>query len=83
MPTKYIKKSQLSNGLIKAAVKIKKQDFWGLLDEKGETEVTPFQYEYMGEYDTNGFCKVRRDSLYGFLDSDGKELLPCKYQEIV
>ena len=80
MPTKYIEEIELSNGLIKAAVKIEKQDFWGIIDEEGK-EVTPFQYEEIIDF-FEGYADVKKDGLWGFVDDEGKEVVPCRYKEV-
>lgn len=55
----------------------------GFLNEKGDT-VVPFVYDkvhmlYHYEF-RNGICKVaKKDSGFGYIDTMGKEFIPCKY----
>lgn len=39
------------------------------------------RYDVLGEY-TEGYAPVRRDSLWGFIDTEGNEVIPCVYDEV-
>lgn len=54
---------------------------WGLIDQSGEFVVEP-TYDYIYDYQTNGYAIFRNSSLYGMLDQSGKEILPAVYDSI-
>jgi hypothetical protein len=46
----------------------------------------PVEYDDIGEFNQYGFALVRKgqkkEALYGFINRNGKEILPCQYQQI-
>ena len=59
--------------------KIHKGGKWSLINRQGET-VVPFVYDYIEDY-SDGLAAVRNEqSLYGYIDKSGKEVIPCKYE---
>ncbi|MBI5219837.1 MAG: WG repeat-containing protein [Bacteroidia bacterium] len=53
--------------------------YWGFINKKGEEIIKP-KYETVDGF-KNGFCRVKADDGYGFLNSSMKEALPCKLKE--
>ncbi len=50
----------------------------GIIDKSGKWIVKPGQYDYLGEYG-DSVCAFRQNRKWGFLDRDGREILPAKY----
>lgn len=51
----------------------------GFINKMGEF-ITPIHYDKIW-YPKNGLCKVERGSLIGYIDTTGKEIIPCKYED--
>ncbi len=70
------------NGFVngRAWVKMKNSDYWSLIDETGKVIPTN-KYEkvgYLFDFNPNVTAVYRLGKL-GFIDMDGKEIIPCKY----
>ena len=50
----------------------------GLIDRNGNV-VVPVEYEEVN-YPTDGMIRVRKNGLYGFLDTTGKVMVDCQYR---
>ena len=57
---------------------------WGYIDRDGKL-VIPYQYQEIVGFDemefNNGYAIVKRNNLYGCIDVDGNEIVPCIYKE--
>ena len=80
IPCKYdkIKGKGFVNG--RAWVKKKGADYWTLIDKKGN-EIPVNNYEKVGYlFEQNeGLMAVYANGRMGFINQDGKEVIPCKY----
>ena len=66
------------NGIAEVREHFKKSS--GLLNNKGEI-LTPLKYQKIEAYN-NGFYKVKNDDLWGFVNTEGKEVIPTKYDMV-
>ena len=39
------------------------------------------KYDWQDNFIWNGLIKVRLDGMYGFINKDGEEIIPCKYED--
>ncbi len=53
-----------------------------LVDKDNLKLMTTTTYEVVGAYDVNHFFPVRKDKMWGLIDSTCKIVAPCKYAEI-
>ena len=51
----------------------------GIVDLEGNMLVPCGEYDYIYEYDLNGYARVEKDGLYGLIDLDGNLVVPCEY----
>ena len=49
-----------------------------IIDKKGN-QVSDQEYEYISNF-YKGFAVVKNNDMYGIIDTQGKEVIPCKYQ---
>lgn len=59
----------------------------GVIDAAGNVVVPPTKYSWIGEFH-NGFAAVQayapdKQGLYGFIDREGNEVVPCKYSGVI
>lgn len=59
---------------------------FGIMDFKGNIIVNVGKYVNFGGYDELGFCCVAKEKdantwLYGFIDKNGKEVIPCTFKQ--
>ena len=55
---------------------------YGVVDLEGNIVVPFGEYDYVYEFDLNGYARVEKDSLCGLIDLSGKCVVPCEYDEI-
>ena len=51
----------------------------GIVDLEGNMLVPCGEYDYIYEYDLNGYARVEKDGLYGLIDLNGNLVVPCEY----
>ena len=56
---------------------IKKDGYWGAVNEKGNIVIEP-AYEMIGPFE-DGFASVKAEGKWGVIDENGEILLPCEY----
>lgn len=54
----------------------------GLMNSEGEIVISCKYDMTINGFNELGLAQVRRDHLYGFIDTTGKEVIKCKYQSI-
>ncbi|MBN2730717.1 MAG: WG repeat-containing protein [Bacteroidales bacterium] len=60
----------------------------GMMDSAQNIIIPAIYEEFHGfgklryTYDSNEYSRVMRDSLYGFIDLEGKEVIPCKFEQL-
>lgn len=54
----------------------------GVVDLEGNIVVPFGEYDYVYEFDLNGYARVEKDSLCGLIDLSGKCVVPCEYDDI-
>ncbi|MFA9389200.1 MAG: WG repeat-containing protein [Prolixibacteraceae bacterium] len=54
------------------------ENTWILIDENGN-ESAALNYDYIWDADNQGFYKVFKNDKYGFINKQGKEVIPLKY----
>lgn len=67
-----------------AIVRKKKADGekFGVINLKGEEVVPPEKYTYVSAFSSIGLAKVKNElGYYGFIDRDGKEVVPAIYKD--
>lgn len=52
----------------------------GFINLKGEL-VIPYQYEFAWFFN-DGLAMVKKNGKYGFIDRNGKEVIPCEYEDV-
>src|SRR5574344_1795491 len=52
----------------------------GFIDLEGNV-IVPFDYEYCGTF-SEGLADVRKNGLIGFVNKNGKLVIPCKYENL-
>jgi len=67
----------ISDSLYKVSVK---NPYIFYFSNRGRQYCLPQYNRYMGF--SGGRCAVRRDSLWGFLDDQGKESIPCRFEAV-
>lgn len=66
----------------------KKNGLYGLMDLSTDILIPPLYQQFNGfrqimyTKDPNPYAMVMRDSLYGYIDRQGKEVIPCKYKHL-
>lgn len=60
---------------------IKKDQLWGLINEKGEIIHAP-QYEAMSVFDIYGYATVQRNGQVGILNNQAQLVLPVNYEDV-
>jgi hypothetical protein len=53
----------------------------GIID-KDRNIVVPIVYDFMNNFYYEGMLEVRKGELFGFVDRNGKEIIPCKYDYV-
>lgn len=53
----------------------------GWEDENG-TLVVDYKYDFIGAFSDKGIAMVKNGDAYGFINKEGKEIVPCAYDEI-
>lgn len=53
----------------------------GWEDENG-TLVVDYKYDFIGAFSDKGIAMVKKGDAYGFINKEGKEIVPCAYDEI-
>ncbi len=61
-------------------VSVKKDERWMILTMKRELISSTF-WEDAGTF-SNGYCKVKQNGLWGFIDEEGRLAIPCQYTNI-
>ena len=51
----------------------------GVADLEGNIIVPCGEYDYIYEYDMNGYARVEKDDQYGLIDLNGNLVVPCEY----
>ena len=51
----------------------------GIADLEGNMLVPCGEYDYIYEYDLNGYARVEKDGKYGLIDLNGQLVVPCEY----
>ena len=59
---------------------VKKGDKYAIVNLKTGKYTTPFEYNKIYEF-YEGRATVERNGLNGYIDENGKEVIPCKYKE--
>ncbi len=67
------------NGYMKIYTDNKKYSF---IDKRGNV-ITDKEFEYVSDFNKNGYAIVSNNNQYGVLDSQGREVLNTKYDEII
>lgn len=57
------------------------QGLWGCATLDGEI-VVPLEWEYIGSVYTDNMISCKRNGLYGVIDRQGKEIIPCEYTSV-
>ena len=60
---------------------IKKSKKWGLMDAKGNIQVSPI-YDAIGDFKQFGYAVMQRNGRVGLLNGKGKEIIAPKYDDI-
>lgn len=66
----------MKNGLIC----VRMNGLYGFMDRKGRWLTEPC-YSYAALHSYEGFSKVKKDGLIGFIDSEAREVVPCEYED--
>jgi len=74
---KYLKISSEGDGVYKVSVKNPHLFYFS---QQGHQYCPPLYYRYLGF--SEGMCAVRRDSLWGFINSTGQERIACRYEQV-
>ncbi|MGZ4099837.1 MAG: WG repeat-containing protein [Bacteroidia bacterium] len=74
---KYIGITYISNGICWASVEKEKKYLSGLIDFKGQP-LSEFVYDEV-KYFSEGLSAVRINDKWGFVDTTGKLVIPCKF----
>ena len=51
----------------------------GIADLEGNMLAPCGEYDYIYEYDLNGYARVEKDGKYGLIDLNGQLVVPCEY----
>lgn len=54
----------------------------GIINTKGEIIVEPGRYDEIIKDIGEGYILVKKDKMYGLLNADGNEIIPCEYTSI-
>lgn len=73
IPFEYTMAFQFSEGL--AAVR---QQYYGYINRHGNV-IVPFEYVFPDEFKKEGLARVRKDGKCGYIDKNGTEAIPCRY----
>ena len=57
------------------------QDAWGIMNAIENTVSRPY-WSSIREFNSDGLAIVEKDSLYGYVDTRGVEVIPCKYDAV-
>ena len=57
---------------------IKQQNKWGFADENGNI-VVECQYDFVTEFNKNGFAGIKKNGKWGVINSDGKVVIEPVY----
>lgn len=63
----------------KDALIVSKEGKWGVI-QKG-VQVTPFHYDAIDGIYSCGRLKVQYNGLWGYISKEGKEVIPCQFQQ--
>lgn len=77
---KYGSLQNINHGLMAVATKPNRKG-WGFINMENEM-VIPAIYDHVSSFNEDGFAYVERDEKVGLIDTTGKEILPCKYDNI-
>ena len=55
---------------------------YSFIDKRGNV-ITDKEFEYVSDFNKNGYAIVSNNNQYGVLDSQGREVLNTKYDEII
>ncbi|MTI31508.1 WG repeat-containing protein, partial [Xanthovirga aplysinae] len=58
-----------------------KEAKWVILNKKGK-RINPLNYENIGHLQENGLYPVQRNKRWGYVNEQGIEIIPCKYDSI-
>ena len=67
-----------ANGLAKVQLTVSKVARFGFINQS-TTVIVPIIYESVCLHDSNGFAKVKRNNLWGFVNLMGEEIIPPIY----
>lgn len=59
---------------------VKQKDAWLLIDNKGES-VSAETYEEVRAFESEEYCAVKKDGMWGFADKQGQLMIPCTYED--
>lgn len=79
VPLKY---DDVSSWFNQGLARVKLNGNWGAIDKTGKVMV-PIQYDGMDEFSSRGeaITSIKLDDKYGFVNSMGKEIFPCKSEK--
>jgi len=77
VPCRYLRILPEGRGVYKVSVK---NPYLFYYNQQGHQYCPPRYDRYAGF--SGGLCPVRRDSLWGFLDSTGRERIACRYEQV-
>ena len=58
---------------------VKKEEKWAIINLKTGKYTSSFEYDTIYDF-YEGLATVKRDGLNGFIDENGREVIPCKYK---
>ena len=58
---------------------VKKEEKWAIINLKTGKYTSSFEYDTIYDF-FEGRATVERDGLNGFIDENGREVIPCKYE---
>jgi hypothetical protein len=51
---------------------------WGVMNDRGKL-IVKCKYNYLSDFEGDGYAQVRQDGKYGFINEKGKLVVPCLY----
>ena len=78
--SKYGSLQRLNCGLMAIPTKPNREG-WGFVNLQDEV-IVPFEYDYVSEFNEDGYAFVEKNELQGLIDTTGKLILPIKYATI-
>ena len=76
VPLKY---DYIGHSIAENRIVVKNKGKYGFLDTGNLTEVIPLQYDYATGF-ANGYSAVMIDKTVGFINKDGRIVIPCVYE---